>query len=258
MSDTASEEKHTNQEQPFLSHLVELRTRLIHGLVFLLIVFLSLLYFANDIYEYLATPLFIHLPPGSSMIATEVASPFLAPFKLTLFVAVFISMPYLLYQTWSFVAPGLYKNEQRFVIPLMLSSIILFYTGIIFAYFIILPLLFGFFAAVAPEGVSIMTDISRYLDFVLKIFFAFGLAFEVPIATMLVWTGFTSAQTLKRNRPYIIIVAFVAGMLLTPPDIISQILLALPIWCLFELGLFLSIKLIPQAEKTDISYEKGE
>jgi sec-independent protein translocase protein TatC len=259
MSRQVPEENNIVREQTFISHLIELRTRLMRCLFFILIIFLGLFYFANDIYSYLAAPLFKHLSPESSMIATEVASPFLAPFKLTLFTAVFISMPYLIYQAWSFIAPGLYKNEQRFVMPLLFSSITLFYVGIAFAYFVVLPLLFSFFTAVAPEGVTVMTDISRYLDFVLKIFFAFGLAFEVPIATMLlVWTGFTSVESLKKNRPYFIVGAFCVGMLLTPPDIISQILLALPIWCLFELGLFLSLKIIPQNTEVDAPYENED
>jgi sec-independent protein translocase protein TatC len=231
----------TDRDQTFISHLVELRSHLLRGIFCILIIFLSLFYFANDIYSWLASPLLTHLSVNSTMIATEVASPFLAPLKLTLFMAIFLAMPYLLYQAWAFIAPGLYENEQRFAIPLLITSIILFYMGIAFAYYVVFPLLFGFFTAVAPEGVTIMTDISRYLDFVLKLFFAFGLAFEVPIATiLLVWTGLTSVKSLKRNRPYIIVGAFALGMLLTPPDVISQILLAVPVWCLFELGLIMS------------------
>ena len=234
-----------NSEQSLIAHLTELRSRLLHCLTFILLVFFGLFYFASDIYYLISTPLLKQLPPKSAMIATQVSAPFLTPFKLTLFIAIFLSMPYLLYQAWAFIAPGLYKNEQRFVLPLVGSSIILFYTGTAFAFFIVMPLLFNFFTSVAPEGVLIMTDINHYLNFILKIFFAFGLAFEVPIATMLiVWSGFASAQTLARNRPYIIVIAFVIGMLLTPPDVISQVLLALPIWLLFELGLLLSRKFI--------------
>lgn len=247
MTETSQNGNNIDQEHTFVSHLIELRARLIRAILFVLFVFMSLIYFANDIYSILATPLFRHLPAESNMIATEVASPFIAPFKLTVFTAIFVSMPYLIYQVWAFVAPGLYKNEKRFVIPLLLSSILLFYAGIVFAYFIVLPILFGFFTAVAPEGVTVMTDISHYLDFVLKIFFAFGLAFEVPVATMLVvWAGLTSVESLKKNRPYIIVFAFVIGMLLTPPDVLSQILLAVPVWGLFELGLLLSTKLAPE------------
>ncbi len=241
MTNQPSEQAPTGDEQSFISHLVELRTRLLRCLFFILIIFSVLFYFSSDIYSWLAAPLIDHLSATSSMIATEVASPFLAPLKLTFFVALFLAMPYLLYQAWGFIAPGLYKNEQRFALPLLISSIILFYLGMAFAYFAVFPLLFGFLTAIAPDGVTVMTDISRYLDFVLKLFFAFGLAFEVPIATILfVWAGFTTVESLKKSRPYIIVFAFVIGMLLTPPDIISQILLAVPIWCLFELGLVLS------------------
>jgi sec-independent protein translocase protein TatC len=237
-------------EQPFVSHLIELRKRLLKSLSVILIIFSCLFYFANDIYSLIAAPLIEQLSSGSTMIATEVASPFLAPFKLTLFSAVFIAMPYLLAQIWGFIAPGLYQQEQRLARPLLISSILLFYGGTAFAYFVVFPLIFGFFTAVTPEGVAVMTDISSYLDFVLKIFFAFGLAFEVPVATvLLIWSGFTSVESLKRNRPYVIVAAFVLGMLLTPPDIISQVLLALPIWLLFEAGLFFSLRLPTRAEK---------
>jgi sec-independent protein translocase protein TatC len=239
-----------NNAQPLVSHLIELRTRLLRGLCAILIVFSALFYFANDIYSLIAAPLIAQLSPESTMIATEVASPFMAPFKLTLFAAVFIVMPYMLSQLWGFIAPGLYQQEQRLARPLLISSILLFYAGTAFAYFVVFPLIFGFFNAVTPEGVAVMTDISRYLDFVLKLFFAFGLAFEVPVATvLLIWSGFTSVETLKRNRPYVIVAAFVLGMLLTPPDVISQILLALPVWLLFEAGLFFSRRLPARAEK---------
>ena len=235
--------------QPLVSHLIELRTRLLKSLCAILLVFLSLFYFANDIYSLIAAPLIEQLSDGSTMIATEVASPFMAPFKLTLFAAVFIAMPYLLTQLWGFIAPGLYKQEQRLAQPLLISSILLFYMGTAFAYFVVFPLIFGFFNAVTPEGVAVMTDISRYLDFVLKLFFAFGLAFEVPVATvLLIWSGFASVEKLKKNRPYVIVSAFVLGMLLTPPDVISQILLALPIWLLFEAGLFFSNRLPTRTE----------
>jgi sec-independent protein translocase protein TatC len=178
------------------------------------------------------------LPPGTSMIATQVASPFLTPFKLALAVAVFLAMPVILYQAWAFVAPGLYKQERRLVLPLLVSSILLFYAGTAFAYFLVFPLVFEFFAGVAPEGVTMMTDISRYLDFVIKMFFAFGIAFEIPIATLLLaWTGIASAQTMATKRPYVIVGCFVLGMLLTPPDVISQCLLAVPAWMLFEVGI---------------------
>ena len=180
------------------------------------------------------------------MIATQVASPFLTPFKMSLFVAVFLAMPVILYQTWQFVAPGLYRREKRFAFPLVLSSIVLFYTGVAFAYFVVFPLMFAFFAGYAPEGVTMMTDISAYLDFVLTLFFAFGMAFEVPIATvMLVWSGLVSLETLGKARAYVFLGAFVVGMLLTPPDAISQTLLAVPVYLLYESGLVLAKVLGP-------------
>ncbi|MEX2524538.1 MAG: twin-arginine translocase subunit TatC [Gammaproteobacteria bacterium] len=238
-----------DREQPLIAHLVELRTRLIRALVVVLVIFLILMPFSDHLYSAIAKPLIDALPINSSMIATEVASPFLVPFKLTAFLALFIGMPYLLYQAWAFVAPGLYKNEKRFAMPLLWSSIALFYCGTAFAFFVVFPLLFGFFTSVAPTGVTVMTDISHYLDFILKLFFAFGLAFEVPIATiLLVATGATTIDSMKQKRPYIILGAFVTGMLLTPPDIISQILLAGPIWILFELGLIFARYFAPASE----------
>ncbi len=228
-------------EQPFVKHLIELRDRLLRVVLAITVIFLGLFPFANDLYQFLAEPLMRHMPAGTSMIATEVASPFLTPFKLSLVTAMFIAVPFILYQAWAFIAPGLYQHERKLVFPLLFSSTVLFYTGMAFAYFIVFPLVFGFLTGVAPEGVEVMTDISRYLDFVLKMFFAFGIAFEVPIATILVvWSGMTTAESLARKRPYIIVGAFVFGMLLTPPDVISQTLLAVPMWILFELGLIFS------------------
>ena len=228
-------------EMTFVEHLVELRNRLLRVVIVVAILLLCLMPFANSLYALLAAPLLAEMQMGSSMIATQVASPFLTPFKLALVAAILIGMPYILYQFWAFVAPGLYRQEKRLVFPLMVSSSLLFYLGMAFAYYVVFPLMFAFFQAVAPEGVEIMTDISSYLDFVLKIFFAFGLAFEVPIATVvLVWTGFTTPESLVQKRPYIIVGAFVVGMLLTPPDMISQTLLALPVWVLFELGVIFS------------------
>lgn len=228
-------------EQPLIAHLIELRARLLRVLVCLLTVFLVLAFFSNHIYNIIAIPLLASLPKNSSMIATEVASPFLVPFKLTAYVSLFVCMPFLLYQAWAFVAPGLYKNEKRIVFPLLASSVILFYAGMAFAYYVVFPLLLGFFASVAPSGVVVMTDISHYLSFVLKMFFAFGLVFEVPVATvLLISSGITDIDAMTKKRPYIIVGAFTLGMLLTPPDVLSQILLALPIWALFELGLFFS------------------
>jgi len=226
-------------EQPLLYHLIELRDRLLRVVLVVAVVFVVLIPFSNTLFTLLSGPLLAHMPEGGSMIAIEVASPFLIPFKLTLFLALFIAIPYVLYQLWSFVAPGLYRHERRLVVPLLASSTVLFYAGATFAYFVVFPLVFAFFTAAAPDGVSVMTDISRYLDFVLTLFFAFGAAFEVPIVTvLLVWTGMTTQAALREKRPYIIVGAFVLGMLLTPPDVISQTLLAVPVWLLFELGLF--------------------
>jgi len=233
--------KAPGQEQPFVAHLMELRDRLMRMLVAVLVVFLVLFPFANDIYIYVATPLMAQLPEGASMIATQVASPFLTPFKLVLVSAVFLSMPYLLFQLWSFVAPGLYSHEKQLAISLLFSSILLFYLGMVFAYYAVFPLVFAFLTGTAPEGVAVMTDISHYLDFVLTLFFAFGIAFEIPIATiLLVAAGITTPEDLAHKRSYLIVGVFVVGMLLTPPDVISQTLLALPMWILFELGVLAS------------------
>jgi sec-independent protein translocase protein TatC len=235
-------------EQPFIQHLVELRDRLLRVVLAVAAVFLVLVPFSNSLFTVLSGPLLTHMPEGSSMIAIEVASPFLIPFKLTLFLALFIAIPFVLYQLWAFVAPGLYRHERRLVLPLLISSTLLFYAGAAFAYFVVFPLVFAFFTSAAPEGVSVMTDISRYLDFVLTLFFAFGAAFEVPVVTvLLVWTGMVTQEGLREKRPYIIVGAFVIGMLLTPPDVISQTLLAVPIWLLFELGVYFSGWFINQA-----------
>jgi sec-independent protein translocase protein TatC len=224
-----------------MSHLVELRDRVVRMVVAVLVIFLCLFYWANDIYIFLAEPLTRHLPEGATMIAIDVASPFLTPFKLVLMLSVFLAMPVILYQCWAFVAPGLYANEKRLAGPLLVSSILLFYAGVGFAYFVVFPLVFGFFTSVGPEIVNISTDIGRYLDFVIALFFGFGLAFEVPIATIiLVAIGVTTPKKLGEKRPYIIVAAFIIGMLLTPPDVISQVLLALPMWVLFEAGLIAS------------------
>jgi sec-independent protein translocase protein TatC len=204
----------------------------------ILVVFLGLYSFANDIYSFVAEPLMALLPEGSQMIATEVASPFLAPFKLTLVVAVFIAIPFVLHQAWAFVAPGLYDNEKMLAIPILVSSVALFYAGAAFAYYVVFPLLFEFFTQTGPENVAVMTDINQYLNFVLKLFFAFGVAFEIPIATfLLILSGATTVESLSKKRPYIVLGCFVVGMLLTPPDVISQSLLAIPMYLLYEVGL---------------------
>jgi sec-independent protein translocase protein TatC len=228
------------QEATLLSHLVELRSRLLKIAAAVVFVFILLLPWSRKIFALVSEPLRDVLP-GNTMIATAVASPLLTPFKLTFFVALFIAMPIVLYQIWAFVAPGLYKKEKRFAMPLLASSIILFYLGIAFAYFVVFPLMFSFFTAVAPEGVEVQTDISQFLDFITTIVFAFGIAFEVPIATVLItWTGLTTPEKLGKARPYVFLAAFVVGMFLTPPDIISQTLLAIPVYLLYELGILLS------------------
>lgn len=228
-------------ETGLLDHLAELRSTLLRSVSAVLLIFLSLIYFARDLYRWLADPLMAHLPEGTSMIATDVGAPFFAPFKLTLVVAVLIAIPFLLHQIWRFIAPGLYQHEKRLVAPLLISSSLLFYGGIAFAYYVVLPLAFAFFTSMAPEGITIATDISSYLDFVLKIFFAFGIAFEIPVAILLLtWSGVVTADQLRKKRPYIIVAVFIVGMLLTPPDVISQTLLAIPMWLLYELGIVLS------------------
>lgn len=231
---------------PLIEHLIELRSRLLRSIVVVLVVFFSLYAFSNSIYAFVAEPLMRIMPAGTTMIATDVTSPFLAPFKLTFMVALFITVPFLLYQAWAFIAPGLYSHEKRLAIPLLLSSVLLFYAGMAFAYYVVFPLLFHFFTTAAPQNVKVMTDINAYLSFVMKLFMAFGLAFEVPVATvLLVLTGAVSVETLTKKRGYVVIGCFVIGMLFTPPDIMSQCLLAFPMWLLFEAGLLCS-RLIKQ------------
>ena len=242
MADTNNQShEQVDAEQPLMTHLIEMRDRLLRVVLAILVIFLGVFYFANDLYHIVATPLMQHLPEGASMISTKPAGTFFTPMKLALVLSIFAAMPFILYQMWAFVAPGLYAHERKLILPLLVSSTGLFYAGMVFAYYVVFPLMFSFFVAVAPEGVEVMTDISEYLDFVLKIFFAFGVAFEVPIATiLLVWTGATTPEKLADKRPYIIVGAFIIGMLLTPPDIISQTLLAIPMWLLFEAGLIAS------------------
>ncbi|SVA83189.1 uncharacterized protein METZ01_LOCUS136043 [marine metagenome] len=229
------------QEDTLLSHLIELRSRLLKAGSAVLLFFVVLVPFSDVVFKQVALPLMQKLPEGSTMIATQVASPFLTPFKTTMFAALFLAMPVVLYQLWSFAAPGLYKKEKKFAVPLLVSSVGLFYLGAAFAYVVVFPLMFGFFTSAAPAGVSVMTDISSYLDFVLVLFFAFGVAFEVPIATViLVWSGLTSIETLEKNRAYVFLGAFIVGMLVTPPDVISQTLLAVPVYLLYECGILLS------------------
>ncbi|MCF6281898.1 MAG: twin-arginine translocase subunit TatC [Candidatus Polarisedimenticolaceae bacterium] len=241
-------------EQPLIAHLLELRDRLLRVVLFVAVIFIGLFPFANEIYILVAEPLMSQLPEGTSMIATEVASPFLTPFKLSLLAAVFFAIPFILYQFWAFIAPALYKNERSLVFPLVVSSAFLFYLGVTFAYFVVFPLIFAFLTSVAPEGVAVMTDISHYLDFVITLFFAFGFAFEVPIATILVvWMGVVTPDELLSKRPYIIVGAFVIGMFLTPPDVISQTLLAFPMWILFEIGVFFSRSFVRDREDDEVA-----
>jgi len=245
------------QNHTLFDHLLELRTRLLHAVLGVLVVFCSLIYFTQDIYQYVAQPLLAVMPAGTQMIATDVASPFFTPFKLTIVLSIFIAMPYILYQVWSFIAPGLYKNEKRLIAPLMFGSTVLFYGGIAFAYYVVFPVVFAFFSSVAPEGVTIATDISSYLDFVLKLFFAFGVAFEIPIAIILMcWTGVTTPDSLRTKRPYIVVGAFVVGMLLTPPDIISQTMLAVPMLLLFEVGIIIASLYYREDDETESKEEQ--
>jgi sec-independent protein translocase protein TatC len=242
------------QEMPFLAHLVELRDRLLKIIIAVVVVFLILSPFLNDLFTLLSQPLQRLLPEGTQMIATSPISPFFIPMKLGLVLAIFISIPYSLYHIWAFIAPGLYTNEKHLIVPLLVSSTALFYLGMIFAYLVVFPLVFQFMIYTTPEGVVMMTDISSYLDFVLKLFFAFGLAFEVPVATfLLIWTGVTTPEALAAKRPYIIVGAFFLAMLITPPDAISQTLLAIPILLLFELGLYFSKLMLRQREQAQAS-----
>jgi sec-independent protein translocase protein TatC len=231
-------EQKTASSQPFMAHLLELRNRLLRIFIAVLVIFAILFPFSEALYLYISEPLRAFLPSASTMIATEITSPFLTPFKLTLVSAMFISMPYTLYQLWAFVAPALYQQEKKIAVPLFCASVILFYTGMAFAYYLVFPLVFMFFTSVAPEGISVMPDIRAYLDFVLKLFMAFGLSFQIPISVVILsWIGTVNPNKLAKKRHYVFVLCFVIGMLLTPPDIISQALLAIPMWLLFEVGI---------------------
>jgi sec-independent protein translocase protein TatC len=226
------------ESQPLMTHLIEFRNRVLRSVLAVLIIFAGLFSFSNEIYLYISEPIRAFLPANTNMIATEVASPFLTPFKLTLVLSVFAAMPFILYQIWAFLAPGLYKREKKIVLPLFFSSVFLFYAGMAFAYYVVFPLVFMFFTSIAPDGISVMPDIRSYLDFVLKLFFAFGLSFEIPIAVVILsWMGAVEPNNLAKKRPYVFVLCFILGMLLTPPDIISQTLLAVPMWLLFEVGI---------------------
>ena len=257
MSGDSKEPREEQSQAPLIEHLIELRSRLMRAVIVILVVFLGLYSFANDIYTFVAEPLMDLLPEGSQMIATEVASPFLAPFKLTLVVAVFIAIPFVLHQAWAFIAPGLYDNEKALAIPILVSSIALFYGGAAFAYYVVFPLLFEFFTQTGPDNIAIMTDINQYLNFVLKLFFAFGVAFEIPIATfLLILSGATTVESLSKKRPYILLGCFVVGMLLTPPDVISQSLLAIPMYLLYEVGLLFGRLVRKRKEEKEAAEEQ--
>ncbi|HEY8553956.1 MAG TPA: twin-arginine translocase subunit TatC [Burkholderiales bacterium] len=244
MTEPSNGESTNGAEGTFISHLLELRNRALYSLIAIGVVFLALVPFANDVYALLARPLLGVLPQGASMIATEVASPFLTPLRLTFAAALVIAVPFVLYQVWAFVAPGLYRHEKRIALPLLVSSIVLFYLGMAFAYFIVFPVAFGFFASSAPAGVTMMTDIKAYLDFVFAMFFAFGLAFEVPVAVVILAVmGVIDPESLAQKRSYVIVGAFVVAAVLTPPDVLSQFLLAVPTILLFEVGLFFARRL---------------
>ena len=235
----------------FISHLIELRSRLLRIATGLLVIFVVLFPFANDIYSLLAAPLLNKLPLGGQMIATGVTTPFFVPIKVAMMTAFLVSLPHTLYQVWAFVAPGLYAHEKKFMIPMIVASSLLFLFGMAFAYFLVFPVVFGFIVGTAPEGVAVMTDIGNYLDFVMTLFFAFGLAFEVPIAVvMAVRFGWVSIAALKEARGYVIVGAFVIGAIFTPPDIISQFMLAVPMWLLYELGVVVAAVIGKKADPT--------
>jgi sec-independent protein translocase protein TatC len=248
----------TEGNLPLLEHLIELRDRLLRAVLSVLVIFCGLFYFANDIYEIVSKPIRDQLPEGSSMIATDITATFFAPFKLTLMVSLFLAMPVVLHQIWKFVSPGLYASEKRLAIPMLASSILLFYSGIAFAHFVIFPLIMEFFTHIGPASVEVMPDITQYLAIALKLFFAFGLAFEIPIAVMLViWSGTATVASLSDKRPYIVVGCFFFGMLLTPPDPFSQSMLALPMWLLFEVGLLFG-RLVDTSKKEKQEQDKTE
>jgi sec-independent protein translocase protein TatC len=248
----SADERENLAEGTLISHLVELRDRLMRAVICVGVIFIPCAIYSNELFTLVATPLMQKMPAGTSMIATSLISPFLAPLKLALFVALFISMPYVLYQAWAFVAPGLYKHEKRFAVPLLVSSIVLFYCGVAFAYFVVFPIMFAFFTTSAPTGVQMMTDMQNYLDFVLLLFFAFGVAFEIPIATVLLaFTGMVSVEAMGKNRGYVLLGIFVVAAFLTPPDAISQTAMALPMYALYEIGILGSRFLIKQRQKTE-------
>jgi len=238
-------------ESSLLSHLLELRDRLLRAMIATFVIAMPCLYFANDIFTWLSAPLLAQMPPGASLIATSVVAPFMTPFKLALLAAVFFAMPVILYQIWAFIAPGLYRHERRFALPLFVSSVVLFYGGAAFAYFVVFPAVFRFFVMTTPDGVQMMTDITQYMDFAVLLFFAFGLAFEIPVATvLLVRTGLIRREALTKNRGYVLLVIFIVAAFLTPPDPISQTMMALPMYALFEAGIIMA-RLLVRARPPD-------
>ncbi|MBT3531738.1 MAG: twin-arginine translocase subunit TatC [Gammaproteobacteria bacterium] len=254
-----SAEPEQEKELTLIDHLIELRDRILRSVIAVLIIFLALFYFANDIYTYVATPLIDALPEGSTMIAIDPTSPFFAPFKLTFYVAFLLAAPYVLYQLWSFIAPGLYKNEKSVAIPLFISSVLLFYSGIAFARYLLFGFVFSFFISVAPEGISVAPDISSFLNFALSIFLGFGIAFEVPIAVFIfIWSGMVEPDDLASKRPYVIVGCFIVGMLMTPADPISQSVLAIPMWLLFEAGIIAGRIIKKKKAKEELEEESKE
>ncbi|HIE77947.1 MAG TPA: twin-arginine translocase subunit TatC [Candidatus Thioglobus sp.] len=241
----------SSSEMTFIQHLVELRDKLLHSVIAILVIFIGIFPFANEVYSFIAAPIIGVLPTDTNIIAIGVISPFLTPLKMALIFAVYLAMPYLLFQVWSFIAPALYKHEKQLIVPLVVSSTILFYAGLLFSFYVVFPVIFGFLVSIGPNIVDFTPDIQYYLDFVLKVSFAFGVAFEVPIATiLLIMFGVTTVETLKKNRPYVIIGAFALGMVLTPPDIISQTLIAIPMWVLFEAGLIFAPMIKTRSKET--------
>lgn len=255
---TPEPEPESLAEGTLISHLLELRTRLLRALVVVIVVSIPCMIYANTLFTYIARPLLKVLPKGASMISTSVIAPLMTPFKLAFYVALLIAMPYVLYQAWAFIAPGLYRHEKRFALPLMISSIVLFYAGVAFAYFVVFPLMFALFAATTPPGIQMMTDMTQYLDFVLVLFLAFGLAFEIPIAiVLLVWTGLVKLETLRRNRGYVLIAVFIQAAVITPPDVVSQTAMALPMYALYEVGILMA-KILAKNKLAERAREERE
>ena len=245
----------SNSEDSFISHLIEMRDRLLRAVIAVVVLFVVLFPWAQDLYALLAKPMLESLPQGGQMIATEVTTPFFVPIKVTMMTAFLLAMPWVFYQMWAFVAPGLYQNEKRIGVPLVIASVILFLLGMAFAYFLVFPVVFGFIVGVAPEGVAVMTDIGKYLDFVMTLFMAFGIAFEVPVAVvLLVKMGMVSIAKLREIRPYVIVGAFVVGAIFTPPDVISQFMLAVPVWLLYELGIVVASLITKPKPEAEVEY----